>query len=107
MSSLPGDRNNTEWGTTNFTPHDKLESAIQQSWLAIECVPELRPLKKTVIQQMDDMAPADVIVASNSSSYTISEILDGLKLKAQDRFASIHSYWPPETTRRSSRAHLI
>lgn len=92
LASLPGDRGgNTNWGTATFTPPEKLEAAVQQSWLAIECVPESRPLKKAVIQQLDGLAPPDVIVASNSSSYTITEILEGLSPQAPDRFASIHS----------------
>ncbi|CAK7236112.1 hypothetical protein SEUCBS140593_009508 [Sporothrix eucalyptigena] len=98
LASLPGDRSNTEWGIATMTSLDDLEGAMKKSWLAIECVPETRTLKRTVLQELDTLAPADVIVASNSSSFTISELLQGLKLKAPDRFASIHSYWPPETT---------
>lgn len=109
LAALPGDRSNTAWGTATFAPLDKLEAAVKQSWLTIEvcmatvsiaghgmpltgqCVPESRQIKKSVIQQLDDMAPPDVIVASNSSSFTITEILDGLALQAPDRFASVHS----------------
>ncbi|KIH87057.1 3-hydroxyacyl-CoA dehyrogenase [Sporothrix brasiliensis 5110] len=99
LPSLPGRRGgNTDWGEASFSSPDNLETAIHQSWLAIECVPESKPLMKALLQQLDGIAPPDVIVASNSSSYTISELLEGLALKAPDRFASIHSYWPPETT---------
>jgi 3-hydroxyacyl-CoA dehydrogenase len=98
LSSLPSDRGgNTEWGTANFTAPEKLGDAVQQSWLAIECVPESRPLKKAIIKELDELAPPHVIVASNSSSYTILEILEGLSLRTPGRFASIHSCrfpWP-------------
>ncbi|CAK7213497.1 hypothetical protein SBRCBS47491_001820 [Sporothrix bragantina] len=98
LASLPGDRSNTEWAKLTVTSPDGLGDALRQSWLAIECVPEMRPLKQSILQELDKLAPADVIVASNSSSFTISELLQGLELQFPDRFASIHSYWPPETT---------
>ncbi|CAK7234099.1 hypothetical protein SCUCBS95973_008820 [Sporothrix curviconia] len=98
LGSLPGDRTNTAWGAFAVSSPDGLADSLGQSWLAIECVPEVRPLKRSILQELDVLAPADVIVASNSSSFTISELLQGFQLQSPDRFASIHSYWPPETT---------
>lgn len=50
------------------------------------------------MQQLDEAAPADTIIASNSSSYAIGEIIDGLQLSHSNRILSAHSYWPPETS---------
>lgn len=50
------------------------------------------------MKQLDLVAPADTIVASNSSSYAIGEIIRGLQLKHSNRILSAHSYWPPETS---------
>jgi hypothetical protein len=46
--------------------------------------------------QMDNAADLDTIIASNSSSYTIAEILQDLKVRRRDRCVSIHSckYYP-------------
>jgi 3-hydroxyacyl-CoA dehydrogenase len=50
-----------------------------------------------MISKLDEMAPKDSIIASNSSSYTISEIIAGLNMRDASRIVSAHSYWPPET----------
>ncbi|KAJ5585488.1 uncharacterized protein N7459_005288 [Penicillium hispanicum] len=65
---------------------DELKNAVLNSWLAIECVPESLDLKRSVIQELDSLAEAQTIVASNSSSYTITEILAGLQTRTADRF---------------------
>jgi hypothetical protein len=41
--------------------------------------------------QMDNAAELDTIIASNSSSYTIAEILQDLKVRRRDRCVSMHS----------------
>lgn len=55
-----------------------------------QCVPENWALKQKVIAQLDDLAPAHMIIASNSSSYGISEIIEGLDLKHKNRILSAH-----------------
>lgn len=80
-------------------------------------MPEKLELKRQMITQLDEVAPEDTIIASNSSSYSISEIIDGLKLSHAQRILSAHSCenypsiifvlltltllgnadWPPET----------
>ncbi|KAL6354782.1 hypothetical protein LRP88_12129 [Fusarium phalaenopsidis] len=62
-----------------------------------DCVPEQLALKQKVIVELDSLAGEDTIIASNSSSYSCSEILEGITLKNERRFLSAHSYWPPET----------
>jgi 3-hydroxyacyl-CoA dehydrogenase len=53
-------------------------------------VPENLKLKQKVITQLDDLAPERTIIASNSSSYGIFEILEGLNLKNNKRVMSAH-----------------
>lgn len=48
-------------------------------------------MKRAVLAELDSLALDDVIIASNSSSYTCSEILGTLKLKNERRFLSAHS----------------
>jgi 3-hydroxyacyl-CoA dehydrogenase len=75
----------------------ELSAALQNAWLVVECVPERLPLKRQVIAQLDSLAPEDTIIASNSSSYSCCEIVEGLELRNKARVLSAHTYWPPET----------
>jgi 3-hydroxybutyryl-CoA dehydrogenase len=64
--------------------------------LAIECVPEKLPLKRAVFGALERLAPADALLASNSSSFPISEIVEGLA--SQPRMLGLHFFMP---------AHLV
>ena len=64
--------------------------------LAIECVPEKLPLKREIFATLERQAPADVPLASNSSSFPISEI--GAGLVSQSRMLGLHFFMP---------AHLV
>ncbi|KAF4451844.1 3-hydroxybutyryl-CoA dehydrogenase [Fusarium austroafricanum] len=85
------------WGRIITHSPDTLREALQAAWLVVECVPEQIDLKTKVISELDALAPRETIIASNSSSYSCSEILQGLNLRNESRFLSAHSYWPPET----------
>lgn len=56
-----------------------------------QCVPESLALKKKLVKELDTAADRDLIVASNSSSFTISEIVKDLELKYPERCVSLHS----------------
>ncbi|KAL5601894.1 hypothetical protein FOBRF1_009427 [Fusarium oxysporum] len=88
---------NAFWGRIITHSPESLREALQAAWLVVECVPEQIELKTKVISELDSLAPRDTIIASNSSSYSCSEILKGLNLRNESRFLSAHSYWPPET----------
>ncbi|KAL2793715.1 6-phosphogluconate dehydrogenase [Aspergillus keveii] len=77
------------WGDVRLATPDSLESILQDSWLVVE---------QKVLTQLDKLAPERTIIASNSSSYGIGEIIDGLALKSRQRLLSAHCYWPPETS---------
>lgn len=64
--------------------------------IVIECAPENLELKQQVFTQLDKLAPADVPVASNSSSFPISRISEGLKTR--HRMLGLHFFMP---------AHLV
>ena len=56
-----------------------------------QCVPESLGLKRSVLKELDDIVDKSAIIASNSSSYTITDIMDGLELNHPERFVSLHS----------------
>ncbi|OJD12965.1 hypothetical protein AJ78_06513 [Emergomyces pasteurianus Ep9510] len=86
------------WGDIKTSTPASLEIILKDAWLVIECVPENLVLKQKVIAQLDKLAPQSTIIASNSSSYGISEIIHGMDLKSRERLLSAHCYWPPETS---------
>ncbi len=71
-----------------------LTEAVHDAWLAVEAVPERLELKKQVFGQLDELAPADAILASNSSSYASRLFLD--KVHHPERVLNIHFYMPPK-----------
>ncbi|KAH7396085.1 3-hydroxyacyl-CoA dehydrogenase [Pyrenochaeta sp. MPI-SDFR-AT-0127] len=94
-SSSPGPQG---WGKVNLFTSSQLKEAVSPSWLVVECVPETLQLKRKVIKDLNDVASLDTIIASNSSSFTISEVIQDIDLDNRSRFLSLHSYWPPETS---------
>lgn len=48
-------------------------------------------MKKKVFGELDDIAAKEIIIASNSSSYAIEDLIEGLDLKHKSRFINIHS----------------
>ncbi|OAP63782.1 hypothetical protein AYL99_03009 [Fonsecaea erecta] len=91
-------RQNARWGEIKTFTSESLPAGLKDTWLIVECVPERLELKRQMIKQVDELADSDTIIASNSSSYSISEIIDGLKLSHEQRILSAHCYWPPETS---------
>ncbi|KHO00480.1 6-phosphogluconate dehydrogenase, protein [Metarhizium album ARSEF 1941] len=83
---------NGNFGKVRTHSPDAMKAALSQSWLVVECVPERLHMKQEVMAQLDDLAPEDTIIASNSSSYPCSEIVAGLALKNARRILN----WPPE-----------
>ncbi|KAJ3457591.1 hypothetical protein MRS44_014732 [Fusarium solani] len=90
-------KENGQWGRIITHSPETLREALKTAWLVVECVPEQLALKQKVIVELDSLAGEDTVIASNSSSYSCSEILEGITLKNERRFLSAHSYWPPET----------
>ena len=64
--------------------------------LVIECVPEKLDLKRSIFAELERLAPAGAILGSNSSSFPISAIADGLATGA--RMVGLHFFLP---------AHLV
>ena len=71
-----------------------LAKAVHDAWLVVEAVPERLALKKQIFGQLDELAPADAILASNSSSYASRMFLD--KVGRPERVLNVHFYMPPK-----------
>ena len=64
--------------------------------LLIECIPEKLELKQALFAQLVQLAPSGAVLTSNSSSFPISAIAQGLP--SQERMLGLHFFMP---------AHLV
>ena len=73
---------------------DTLEPAVATAWLIIEAVSEDLALKKQVFRELGRLAESDAILATNSSSYPSSRLLDAVE--SPERLLNVHFQMPPE-----------
>jgi 3-hydroxyacyl-CoA dehydrogenase len=78
-----------------FTTVESMESAVKNAWLVIEALPEKLELKISMMGQLDQHAPHDCILGSNSSSYKSRLMLDKVDPGRRHRVCNIHYYMPP------------
>jgi 3-hydroxybutyryl-CoA dehydrogenase len=71
-----------------------LAAAVKNAWLIVEAVPERLNVKQEVFAKLDAIAPQDAILATNSSSYPSSQLID--QLARPERVLNMHYYMPPE-----------
>jgi 3-hydroxybutyryl-CoA dehydrogenase len=58
----------------NITTHSSLEAGVKDAELVVEAATENTELKLKIFQQMDEYAPAGCILATNTSSISITKI---------------------------------
>ncbi len=73
---------------------DALEPAVATAWLIVESVSEDLAVKKEVFGELDRLAESDAILATNSSSYPSSRLLDAVE--SPQRLLNVHFQMPPE-----------
>jgi enoyl-CoA hydratase/3-hydroxyacyl-CoA dehydrogenase len=66
--------------------------AVKDAQVVIEAVPEVMDLKKKVFSEISAAAPADALLASNTSTMSISEI--GTVVKNPERILGMHFFNP-------------
>jgi len=71
------------------------EQAAKDIDLAIEAVPENMDLKRKVFSTLDSFAPTHAILASNTSTLSITEM--GQATKRPDKVAGMHFFNPPHS----------
>lgn len=72
-----------------------MEDAVSNAWLVIEAVPEKLELKIATFAELEALAPEDCILASNSSSYKSSEMIEKVSDATKARILNMHYYMPP------------
>ena len=66
----------------------KINESVKNVELVVEAIPENFNLKKKLIKDLDSMCKSDVIISSNTSSLSISNLADGTNYP--DRFVGMH-----------------
>lgn len=80
-----------------FTTHAALKDVPWKDVeIVVECIPEKLELKRKLFAELETLAKPDTVLASNSSSFPISEIARGLKTR--ERMIGLHYFLP---------AHLV
>jgi len=73
-------------------PTDDVAAGVAGADLVIEAIPERIELKNTLFAQLDEACRADAILATNTSSLSITEIAGGTRYPA--RVAGLHFFNP-------------
>jgi 3-hydroxybutyryl-CoA dehydrogenase len=66
--------------------------ALQKAEIIIECVPEDLELKTSIFQRLDQICPPEDILATNTSSLSVTEI--GARTRRSDRVIGLHFLQP-------------
>lgn len=91
FSAITGDKRKH----AKFTTTKSMETAVKDAWLVVEALPEKLDLKISMMGQLDQHAPHDCILASNSSSYKSRLMLDKVNPSRRHRVCNMHYYMPP------------
>jgi 3-hydroxybutyryl-CoA dehydrogenase len=73
-------------------PTDDIAAGVANADLVIEAIPERIEFKRTLFAQLDEACRADTILATNTSSLSITEIAGGTRYPA--RVAGLHFFNP-------------
>jgi 3-hydroxyacyl-CoA dehydrogenase len=95
-SELPRYKPTIRPGDVSVQVFQDLKPALRDAWLVIECVPEKLDLKIDTFAELEQLAPSDSILATNSSSYKSREIAAKVKPETARRMLNTHYFIPPK-----------
>lgn len=73
--------------------HAALESTLEGAEAVLECAPERLEVKQVLFEEMDRMAPPEILLFSCTSSFTISEVRE--RTRNPERCLLGHPFNPP------------
>jgi len=95
IEALPKLLEDREFGEPGVaTATTSLAEALDGAWLVVESAPEKLEIKIPLWGQIDEVAAADTIFATNSSSYPSRLMAE--KVRDKTRLCNMHFYMPPE-----------
>ncbi|MEM0077783.1 MAG: 3-hydroxyacyl-CoA dehydrogenase/enoyl-CoA hydratase family protein [Thermoplasmata archaeon] len=78
---------------SRISTYTDLESAVKDSDLVIEAVPEIEELKRKIFKDLEKFTRPDTILTSNTSNIKITDIASSLNNRG--RVAGLHFFNPP------------
>ena len=81
-----------DWVLQNLTYTTQLSEAVQNTDLVVEAVLEIMTLKIDIFKQLDELAPAHAILATNTSTMSPTEI--GAATKRPEKVIAMHFFNP-------------
>ncbi|MDW8140960.1 MAG: 3-hydroxyacyl-CoA dehydrogenase/enoyl-CoA hydratase family protein [Candidatus Bipolaricaulota bacterium] len=75
-----------------ITPVVDLKEAVKDAHVVIEAIPEIMKLKLETFKELDKLTPKDALLASNTSSLSITEI--GKATQRPDKVVGMHFFSP-------------
>ena len=81
-----------EQALENITLHTDVKKAVEDVDLIVEAVPENLELKKKIFEQVDEAAPEHTILATNTSSISITKI--AAHTSRPEKFIGMHFFNP-------------
>ena len=75
-------------------PTVDLKEAVADADLIIEAIPEIVELKKELLNEVDELAPEHAIIASNTSSLSITDLASATN--RPEKFCGMHWFNPPQ-----------
>jgi 3-hydroxybutyryl-CoA dehydrogenase len=78
-------------------PATDLKDACKRSDLVIEAVFEHLPLKQEIFAKLESIAPQSTLLATNTSTLTVSKI--GARLSSKDRLLGMHFFNPAQVSK--------
>ncbi|MBN2286255.1 MAG: NAD(P)-binding domain-containing protein [Tissierellales bacterium] len=71
-----------------------LEEAVKEADYVIEAIPELMQLKKDLFSKLDKLCSKDTILASNTSSLPLNEMMEAVSESRKEKMMVCHWYNP-------------
>ncbi|MED1204440.1 3-hydroxyacyl-CoA dehydrogenase family protein [Heyndrickxia acidicola] len=72
-----------------------LKECVETADFIIEAIPEILELKWSIYQELDELAPANAIIASNTSTFPLSKLTE--KSQRPERMIITHFFNPAQT----------
>ena len=73
-----------------------LARAVERAWLVVEAAPEELAVKQELFAELDRLAPADALLATNSSSFTIAQVGARVATQRRPRIVGSHFFLPAQ-----------
>lgn len=83
-----------ETALSNIRIFSNLEEAVKNADYVIESIPEILELKQELFNELDKICPKHTILSSNTSSLSLSKLIENISVERKKRIMICHWYNP-------------